>query len=340
MSFEIFDRVFCGFFYESGTYCATSGTTLQRFGFVQNHDVTHTVGVIPIRYAGGGTRDVSVHTQGPIDVEGTLTFFPQDFKSLFLALGSVADAGSPSPYSHTIVGVNSDSLGAYTSGTNNPMVSFTVQDTHETTTAGLHFKRTMSGCIVNSLTISATEREIVNCELNYVGQSIVFSSGAATALEARSTAGYIRPYLWQDVTVHIPSGTIIEPVKDFSLSINNNLAKHHYLNGSRVISSPVPTVRDYEVALTVNANSTSTKTFFESYFIGAGLADGSEFNMMVSMNASTGSRDAYIVLSGCKLTDFTAPSNLTNEIQEQTLTIQPKTVTAVVNDELINYGAF
>jgi hypothetical protein len=334
ISYEVFDRVFAGFFFESGIYANPTGTTLQRFGYVQNNNINEEVNVMPIRFAGGGTRDVSSFAPGPVDVDGTVTFFPQDWRSVFFAMGSVADAGSPSPYTHAIIAVNSNDTNPFTSGTNNPLVSFTLQDTHETTADGLAFKRTISGCVINSLTISATDGQIVNCEANYVGQSVVFSSGTATTLEARTT----RPFVWSDMTVTIPSGTAIEPVKSFSLTINNNLQRPHYLNGSRVISAPIATTRDYAVDITVNANSSNTKTFYESYFIGAGVADGSEFNMMLSVNASTGSRDAYFVFSGCKLLDLNAPSQSTSDVQEQTLSIQPKTVTVAVNDEIFKYG--
>lgn len=336
MGFEIFDRCFCGYFPESGTYANPTGTTLQRFGYVQSNNVNEETNQQAIRYAGGGTRDVHAHVPGPLDVDGTVTFYPQDWKSLFFVLGSVADAGSPSPYSHTIIGVNSNDTNPFTSGTNNPMVSFTLEDTHETTTNGQHFKRTINGCIAESLTISANQGEIISCELGYVGQSITMGSGASSTLESRST----RPFLWQDVTLYMPSGTGIEPTKTFTFSLNNTFVREHYLNGSRTISSPIATARVMEASVVVNANSANTKTFFDSYFLGPNSADGSEFNMLLSINASTGSRDCYLTLSGCKLKKMSSPTQFTSDIQQQTLTIEPKSITAVVNDEIFKYGAW
>src|SRR3990167_3539006 len=89
------------FKYESGTYASASGTG-QWIGLVQDHSIDENENTVSLRYLGGGDRNVQAFTDGPREVEGTFTFFPQDWKFLMFALGSNVDAGSPSPYSHTI----------------------------------------------------------------------------------------------------------------------------------------------------------------------------------------------------------------------------------------------
>ena len=50
-----------------------------------------------------------------------------------------------------------------------------------------------------------------------------------------------------------------------------------------------------------------------------------------------GSRDAFIVLSGCRLNEFSSPSPL-DGIDENTLTIIPKSVSAVSQDVVLAYN--
>src|SRR3990167_9715803 len=133
------------FFYESGTYANTSGVG-QWPGLIQDHTIDEAANVIVTRYVGGGTRDVSRFDDGPLDFTGTFTFFPQDWKFLGFALGSVVDAGSPSPYTHTISAVDSDVGNYATSGLSSPFVSFGIEDAQITAGAtGTNYLRTLKG---------------------------------------------------------------------------------------------------------------------------------------------------------------------------------------------------
>ena len=324
------------FFYESGTYGAGSGTG-QWIGLVQNSTIDESTGVIPVRYMGTNTRNVDQWVDGPKDVNGTISFFPQDWKFLFFALGSNVDSGSPSPYIHTISELNSGSMSAFTSGTLSPFTSFQVEDGKKTVGgAGQQFVRTVRGCNVNTFTLNAAQGEIITCDVDYVGQDVLFTSGNPTAVTETTT----RPFMWRDVRVHIPSGTVINEVKSLSLTINNNLEVPHYLNGSQVTAAPIPLSRDYEVSVTLDTTSENTKTFWESYFAGGSILNqgtGSEFNMMLEINASTGSRDAFFVFSGCKMMDVELPSPMEG-VNETTLTITPKNMVAVVSDAIELYN--
>ena len=320
------------FIYESGTYASVSGTG-QWVGIVTESNLVDSPNVESIRYLGGATRNVSIRVDGPLDHEGTLTFHPQDWKFLQFALGSNVDAGSPSPYSHTISETNNNVGNAFTSGTLLPFLSFTVEDSQTSTAAGQNFVRTANGCIIDTLEITAAEGEIIECEATYVPQSVAFSSGTATAVTAATT----RPFLWQDVKVHIPSGTVFNEVKEMTLSINNNLSRPHYLNGSRVIAVPQPQNRDYELALTLDATSERTKSLYDQFFRG-----GSQFNVLLEISDSTagaGSRDCFISLSGCKLTEMETPST-NEETNEQEITIVPQSASAVIADLIEKYNIY
>lgn len=332
MSRFISDQNRLGFFYESGLYATPTGTTLQWIGQVQSHDIDESMNVSNIRYVGGGDRNVDAFVNGPEDYTGTITYYPQDWKLLVFAMGSIYSEGSPSPYTHHITEISSASGNAFTSGTKNPFMSFTTYDSHKTIDAW-NLNRQLQGCTMNSYSINISQGEIVSCEGNYVAQHLIKSSGAQTAVTAATT----RPFLWQDVRIHIPSGTVIDNVKEATWTINNNLEPPHYLNGSRVIDSPIPLNRDYEFSITMDSERTRIGSFYDVYFRG-----GSTFNAMIEIiDASTefgaGSRDLFIMMSGCKLIDMENPT--ANEgADEQTLTIIPQTCNADVNDTIAHYN--
>lgn len=320
------------FSYESGTYASTSGAQ-QWIGLVQNNDIDDATGVIPVRYVGTGDRNVDLWVDGPRDVTGTFSYFPQDWKLLGYALGSIVDAGSPSPYTHALEEVNSASGNAFTSGIMNPFLSFTVTDSQKGSATGQNFIRTAVGAMVDTWTMTASQGDIIQVEVNYRAQDTSFTSGALGAVTASTT----RPFQWSDVQVHKPSGTVLEAVKDLSFSINNNIEAPHYLNGSRQIDVPIPLSRDYEMSLTLDGTSEESKTLWETNFI-----SGTEFNLMLEVTdagAGAGSRDMFAVLSGCKIIDMTAPSPMEG-VNEQTLTIRPKTVSVLVNDTIELYNIF
>ncbi|MCH7560862.1 MAG: hypothetical protein IIC67_05770 [Thaumarchaeota archaeon] len=276
-------------------------------------------------------RNVDQFVDGPTDYTGTLTFFPQDWRSVVTALGSNVDSGSPSPYIHTIVELNSSAETALNiSGALNPFTSFTLEDSKTFNPTGLNFIRKLKGCNTDTWTLNGTQGEILTIDMDYIAQNIAFSSGTTTVVTEDST----RPFLWRDVQLHIPSGTVIAELKDFSLSISNNLEPPHYLNGSRVIAPPIPLNRDYELTATLDSTSTNSKKFYDQFFIG-----GSTFNMMLAVSASTGSKEAFFIMSGCKITSFESPSP-DEGINEYSITIMPQTVTVSTNDLIEKHNLF
>mgnify|MGYP003132828139 CR=1 FL=1 len=320
-----------GFFYESGTYANTSGT-IQSFGLVQEHSITSNMNTSPIRFVGNDSRDVGQQINVMEDYEGTLSYYPQDWKGMMFALGSIVDGGAPSPFTHEIKAMNSTDARQFTSGTLNPFISFSVEDGQQSSTADKDFVRTINGCMINSFTITASQGEPLSCEISYLAQNVVQTSGAPSAV-AEST---LRPLLFDDLIV-AKAGTNMTTVRDFSFTVNNNLDAPHYINGSKVVSVPIPGNRDYEIGLTIDANETDTIPLYEE-----NLKGGSEFNMTATftdVSAGAGSRDATFTFSGCKLSSMDNPTTLEG-VNEQSITIVPKTTTVLVNDIIETYGAW
>jgi hypothetical protein len=322
------------FIIESGTYANTSGPGIWP-GLVTSHDITKTFNTQAIRYEGALSRNSNMFVDGAEDNEGTLTMHPQDWRLLGYALGSMVDSGSPSPFIHTLNEVDSSNKWAYTSGTMNPFASFTLEESQGAFdgAAGKNFIRTMKGCIVNSYDFKVEQGGIAEVTVNYISQQNIYSSGAATAVTEITT----RPFVWQDFKFHLPSGTIVQGVKSLNFSVNNNVERRNYLNGSIVTDVPVPLNREYSLNVTLDGNSEQTKTWYVNNF-----QSGAVFNCAiecVDLSAGAGSRDAFIVFSGCRLMPVNVPDS--NEgTNEQELVIMPKSCAGNVNDLNTNYNPF
>ena len=309
------------FIYESGTYSVGSGTR-QSIGLVQDHTPGEDAGVVSVRYQGSFDRNVDTFTDGPLNYTGTFTYYPQDWKFLGFAIGSIWESAG----SHIITEANSNIANKAVS--TQSLYSFNLEDSKRTPTAGSNFIRTLQGCMIDTLTMNMTQGEILSCDVDYRAQAVTFSSGTVTAVTPSTT----RPYLWSDVAVQIPSGTQLSNVSDFSLTINNNLEVRFPLNGSRYIEVPYPLNRDYEVAATFIMDATNAKTLYDQYFIG-----GSEFNSMVKIMGTPGS--AFIIMSGCRVTDMSTPSPVEGII-EQTCTIVPQHINVNTFDSAGSYNAW
>lgn len=325
-----------GIFNESGTYGNPTGTSLIWCGWTQSNEIEDSENVTPIRFAGNASRNLGAFYVGALDHEGTLSYHPHDWRMLKFALGSCQDLGSPSPYQHIISETNSTNGNAFTSGTLNPFVSFTVEDSQIFAT-GSNFIRQAQGCIVDELTVTAAQGEPLTVEIGYRPQLVTFKSGAASTLAIPGTTPGSRAFMWSDCRVHIPSGTTYDEITEFEWNVNNSLEEQHYLNGSRVSAVPIPTSREHEVSFTIQGNATRTKLLYDQYFRG-----GSEFNLMFEVIDSVygaGSRSAFFVFSGCRISEMSEPTEAEG-VNEQEVTIIPKNCIVDVADTVFIYNAW
>ena len=140
---------------------------------------------------------------GPNDSDGRIMAHPTDWKMLGFALGSVVDAGSPSPYSHTISELNNNGTYAFTSGTECPPPSFTLELAKVSPGTGTNSIKTIKGAVIAEYSLSIPLGELISEEITYMAQSEVWSSGAATAVTDPGT----RSFKYSDAVLQMPSGT-------------------------------------------------------------------------------------------------------------------------------------
>ncbi len=319
------DQTQLAFFYEPDTYgIGSQPGTPQWIGMVQDHNPDENINNIQIRYQGSTDRNVDAFANGALDFTGTFNYFPQDWKFLGFAIGSIDETVAAG--SHVISETNSDDL--LYAGSTHSLISFTLEDSKKGAggEVGKNFIRTFGGCMVDSLTTTFTQGEIVNVEIGYMAQTGSLGSGTVIAVTPTTT----RPYLWSDTQLQIPSGTTFDNPTEITFTINNNLGPGHYLNGSREIKEPNPLNRDYELGITLAMDNVNGKTLY-NHFI-----SGTEFNVMVQSIGTPGS--LFLVLSGCKVDDMEVPSTIEG-VQEQTATIIPRNVSAVVHDSILRYNA-
>ena len=310
------------FSYESGTYGVASGAR-QWIGLVQEHTVEPNMNVIPIRYQGSTDRNVDTFADGAKEWNGNFTYFPQDWKFLGYAIGSIHDLTG----SHIFTETNTDDKVESQSpaGYPNALYTFNIEDSKNTGTAGKNFVRTIIGGMVDSYALTFSQGDVVSAEVGYIAQDSTMSSGAIVAVAATTTA----PYMFNDAVLHIPSGTVVDNTKDMTFTLNNNLERGMYLTGSRTLTEILPMNRDYEVTATLDMENPNAGSFYYNYFIA-----GSTFNSMINVKGNAGS--LALVMSGCKMTEMSVPSTLEGT-QEQSFTFIPQHLYGTAYDSVAKY---
>lgn len=320
---------------DSGTYTAGSGTPLSPGGLVQSHTITQSQNVIQTRALGVGNKNVTTFEDGPQDFEGTMTFFPHDWRLLGFALGSISTTSGTAQsnnYRHSLSEQNSDVRhNAFTSGTFNPWISFTLEDARDGPVTNRNFVRTFKGCVVDSYSITASQGEPVSVEVGFMAQTGSFNSGAVAAI----TLGSNRPYIWSDAFVSMNATNLI-PVKSATFTISNNFESPHYVNGSRVAEVSFPGNRDYTMEITQDLDSTTAGSLYRQFF-----STGSKFNSVFDINNTNdvGSHHLILTMSGCKMLEMDTPVDI-GGISEMTYTFAPGSVSALAHDRSQLYGLF
>jgi hypothetical protein len=304
--------------HESGTYATASGNGVW-IGEVTDHSIDDAENKLTNIYLGTASRSYGAISQGPRDVTGTLTYNAQNFRVPFFSIGSTVSSSGTNAI-HLATQVDTDvRQSAFTSGTLNPPVSFTIEDSKQSTGTGRNFVRTINGAVPGTVTITASQGEKVTVDVDYVGKTLTASSGTTTSV----TADTIKPYLWNSATLTI-AGSTISTAKEVTLELNNNIQAPHYLDGSRDISVPFPQNREIMLSVTMDLDGNDADFMYNDLF-----KNNTSFNAVLDFNqdSTTGSQHAIFTLSGCKIMSFENPST-TEGTTESTIEIKPQNVSA------------
>jgi hypothetical protein len=318
--------------HESGTWGTLSGNAVW-IGQVASNSLTDNLNYQTNRYMGTGSRTFVSWEQGNSTAEGTLTYRIQDWRFPFWAIGSTYDVSGTNSL-HTATEILAGARqSAFTSGTFNPPLSFTLEDSKAGYGTGDNFVRKIYGAVPNVCTITINNGEMVTNEMTYIGQGVTFTSGTpTTAPSALST----RPYYYSDASF-VVGGSTLQSVKSATFEINNNVDGPFYLNGSQVISVPIQGVKDYILTLTLDMYSPDSRLLYNELYKG-----NATFNATLDLNGDnktgiTGSYHAIFAMSGCKVisADIPTPSEGVNEA---TFEIRAQNVSATAYDRVPKYN--
>lgn len=287
--------------HESGTYGVPMTGSSFWVGQVISNSIDDQENKIPTRYLGTSTRSIDAMDEGVRDVTGVATYRVQNFQLPFYAIGSVEQVTSGTDIMHfKVTEIGNDVLqSAFTSGPLNPPISFSLEDSKQAPGTGKNFIRTINGVTPNSTTLKFTSSEVVTCDLDYIGQTLTYSSGATTAVTEITTI----PYTFGDVSLTMAGSTVT--AKEATLEINQNIDGPHYLNGSRDIATPFAGNRDYTLSVTMDLDSSTATMFYDEFY-----KSTSKFNSVMDLDSdtSTGSQHAIFTLSGCHISSMDNPS--------------------------------
>lgn len=316
-----------GFYYESGTYATPSGS-IQWLGLVNNFDATDDPKVEKLRYHGTGNRNVGQFVSTGKAFNGTVSFYPQDWKTALFALGSCVDT-SGTTSTHVISELNGGAMAANVSGTENPFYSFTLYHHKNTPGTSTDSSYTYNGAVVDSWTLNIPQAGILSVDMGWIAQSCTYGSGSAPALTENTT----RPFISADCKLHMPSGVVLSLMNTASLSINNNFSAKQYTNASGVIGVPIPGNRDYMLDTGLDASSERNKSFFEQYLMG-----GSEVNALLDVTVAA-NRSAVFTMSGGRFVTLKTDGG-TEGTTTQSIGYQPKSLVVSVSDTTPLYNAW
>jgi len=355
-------------YFANETTYGSAATVDQNFGLVQSVTPTETNNFIKIRTM-GGTRDYSNVVTGKFEVSGSMDFYLQGGNFIRMALGEdtgttsgIVDGGprvhSGASYVHV--------MGSAASPAADCFPSFTMEfaDDENGTCNGTggtyNLNRTYTGCRVNSLSISASVDEPVSVSCDWIAQTVVVSTAAATSVTDATTD----PYVFYQGAVYATSGAIaydtaldssaqIAEVNSFDLSVSNNLESIWYLAGTtganqtlRGLKNLVVKGRDYDANLDLHFTN---KEMYERFLGAAGATTPQDtiekFQVVVDFvrKGVIGSSpkletDDYmrIILEECAFNDINI-SGSPEDIVGQTISVYPKSAKFIFVDADADY---
>lgn len=267
----------------------------------------------------GDGRNATGTFLGPFDVSGSVEFNITDLTALQYAIGTLAGAGTiASPYEIS----EAENIGF--DAANIPSLTFEVGSEGDTVDDEI----TVSGVVINSLTITATQGEIITASMDWLGQTVL----ASTSLQV-VTAGTAAPLMFHDATVSV--GADVAEVTSFSLTIANNIQSYRNL-GSRLITQPATGIRRYDFTMTMKKKVDSTASILSAVeargmFLGAATttlapsSDTTNLGATVSLDINEGTgvapdRVINIDLANAHFDTWSEPVTLDGGIIEITVT--------------------
>ena len=188
----------------------------------------------------GEGRNATYTGFGPFDCGGTIEWTIGKFDFLQHCIGAVSGTGTAADMYVLNEGTNVGFTG-------NDIKSFTMQCFSDETT---EMADTYEGCLLNNVTLTATEGDILRATADWVGET-VHDNTAGVTYSADTTP------LWnfaQGILKWGATPSEVTKITSFAVTITNNLFIYRSL-GSRFIQQPETGLRRYDFIITIKADS-------------------------------------------------------------------------------------
>lgn len=197
--------------------------------------------------------------------------------------------------------------------------------------AGTHNVDTISGCVINTVGLQLNVGQTLKCSLEGFAKSPT-SGTSATAYTPDTTKPWIFSqgvFKWNGSTVARVTAATINISNNYDPEVGREL-------GSRFPTEMEPGLRKYDWTITVKMTSAVATTLRDDFYgaansPSAGVASAEPTFRAIILNlsegATSGLRNAQILLSGCAINDISKPINIGDNIVELTINGSAKTGT-------------
>jgi hypothetical protein len=298
-----------------GTAVAPGTTSFP--GLIQSFNLNMSNNSFRSQGLGDGRNATGIYL-GPFDVNGSMDFQIADPTFLQYAIGTLSGAGSVAdPYQLE----EAENIGF--DAANIPSLTFEVGSEGDTSDSEI----TVSGIVINNLTITATQGEIITASCDWIGQTVV-TSATLQSVSAQTTA----PFMFHDATCTVGSDTL--QCTSFAVTISNNISPYREL-GSRLITQPSAGLRRYDFTITVRKKVDTTAStlsgielrelFFGAAAATAPSADNQNASNTISLDINEGTgaapdRVMNIDLASGSIDSWSEPITLDGGVIECTVT--------------------
>ena len=286
----------------------------NRVGKVTNVNVTMTNNFFKTQGLGEGRNVTGAYT-GPFDVSGSIDWDVDDFTFMQYAIGAKSGAGTlADPWELKEL----DNIG-YAGVTEIPTIALEIGSEG----GSVDHEITVDGCVVNNLTLTASQGEVLKASCDFIGRNVTSSATIITYTTPTTSV-----FVFQQGSVNIGAETF--DCTSFALTIANNMQTYRNL-GSRLIQQPVTGLRKYDFTITFKFKgdttaSTLSGTELLAYFFGAALTPATAATVTsypVSLDIAEGAaatdRVVAIDLENCYFESWSQPVPLEGGVLEVTV---------------------
>ena len=217
---------------EGSTYKTTAETNYKNFGHnlkITSFEIDNAVS----KQYGIGNYDAASQVAGAFSGKIGLEFILGDPWMFSALTGNIAVDAGGGPYTHTFINTAATPVALAA------MKSMTIDLSYAFATAGHH---TLSGCVIDSLSMKFAVDEPVVCTLEMSFASAAWSEAAATTRITPTDA----PYTFAYANIEFPTSTTLTNVQSVDLTISRNGEIKRGL-GSRTGAFYITKQSDYDI---------------------------------------------------------------------------------------------